>query len=129
MLDSENPILNNPYREPKLHYATNADGELDYSDVVPGRRPFSGSMQSIPRRQGPQRHLIGQDDLADEDDLVNRLRKEIKDWREAEYPGALTRITRELLNFWFRNEERGFDQSLFFAQQDAIETAIYLNEV
>lgn len=25
-----NPILNNPYEEPRLHYATNVEGELDY---------------------------------------------------------------------------------------------------
>ena len=37
----DNPILNNPYTEPNRHYATNLDGELDYSDIRPGRRIFT----------------------------------------------------------------------------------------
>src|SRR5437867_2987080 len=37
----ENPILNNPYEEPSWHYATNLQGELDYSCPVKGRRIFT----------------------------------------------------------------------------------------
>ena len=48
---------------------------------------------------------------------------EVKTWRDAEYPNT-TRVTRELLHFWFTNDERDFTQWLFFAQQEAIETAI-----
>ena len=46
-MPNENPILNNPYREPALHDATNVDGELDYQDIVKGRRLFSGTVQTI----------------------------------------------------------------------------------
>ena len=60
--------------------------------------------------------------------VVNLLRREIGAWRQAMYPQT-TRITRELLQFWFLNPERDFTQSLFFAQREAIETAIWLNEV
>ena len=39
-----NPILNSPYPEPNLHYATVATGEekgsLDYTRIVEGRRIF-----------------------------------------------------------------------------------------
>ena len=59
---------------------------------------------------------------------VNLLRREVGAWRAAEYPQT-TRITRELLRFWFLNPERDFILSLFFAQREAIETAIWLNEV
>ncbi len=47
----ENPILNNPYEEPRLHYVTNLEGELDYSKVEKGRRVFAGSVQTIPLPQ------------------------------------------------------------------------------
>lgn len=32
-MSSENPILNSPYEEPKLHYATDPDSSLDYNDI------------------------------------------------------------------------------------------------
>jgi type III restriction enzyme len=129
-MTSENPILNNPYREPELHYATNLDGELDYEDVVEGRRLFSGKVQTIPVQQKGQRDLLqanGVTAASHGEHIVNVLRREVKAWRDGGYANA-TRVTRELLNFWFKNEERDFTQMLFFAQQEAIETAIYLNE-
>ena len=130
-MPNDNPILNNPYREPVLHYATNLKGELDYQEIVKGRRLFSGTVQTIPVPQGAQRDLPGVNEslaAAHGDHLVNILRREVKLWREADYPST-TRVTRELLRFWFKNEERDFTLMLFFAQQEAIETAIYLNEV
>jgi type III restriction enzyme len=54
-MTNDNPILNNPYAEPELHYATNPEGELDYENVVPGRRLFTGTAQTIPVRQKDQR--------------------------------------------------------------------------
>ena len=130
-MSSENPILNNPYVEPELHYATNLDGELDYEDVVKGRRLFNGRVQTIPVQQRGQRDLLEMDDVVagtHSEHLVNILRKEVRAWREGGYCST-TRVTRELLQFWFANPERDFTQKLFFAQQEAIETAIYLNEV
>lgn len=62
---NENPILNNPYTEPRLHYATNLDGELDYESVVQGRRLFREAVPAIPVRQRGQRHLMGVNDLPD----------------------------------------------------------------
>ena len=127
----ENPILNNPYEEPVWHYATNLQGELDYSRPVKGRRIFTPDIQSIPVRQGQQGELIEINDTADADHgshVVNLLRREVAVWRGSKYPQT-TRITRELLQFWFLNPERDPTQSLFFAQREAIETAIWLNEV
>lgn len=40
-----NPILNNPYEEPRRHYATSPSGELNYDDVRSERRPFTGQLQ------------------------------------------------------------------------------------
>jgi hypothetical protein len=56
------------------------------------------------------------------------LRKEVGTWREEKYPNT-NRITRELLHFWFLNDERSDNLKLFFAQREAVETAIFLNEV
>jgi len=130
-VSADNPILNNPYREPERHYATNLDGELDYEKVVEGRRMFSGSVQTVPAPQRAQRSLLEINQVAAAshgNHIINVLRREVKAWRDGGYQNA-TRLTRELLRFWFANQERSFTQSLFFAQQEAIETAIFLNEV
>jgi type III restriction enzyme len=128
-MTGDNPILNNPYEEPRFHYATNPSGELDYAKVLGGRRIFTGQLQSIPVRQ-QQPEIFSVQDLAAEYAplLVNRLRVEVARWRNDKYPQT-TRITRELLTFWFLNAEREPRQKLFFAQREAVETAIWLNEV
>jgi len=131
MATEQNPILNNPYEEPGWHYATNLQGELDYTRPVKGRRFFTPEIQSIPVRQGPQGDLAELNDVAQNqhgNHNVNLLRREVSAWRTAKYPQS-TRITRELLQFWFLNAERDMTQSLFFAQREAIETAIWLNEI
>jgi len=61
--------------------------------------------------------------------LVNLLREQVAQWREAAYPDVTSRVTRDLLLFWFRNPDRPAWKKLFFAQQEAVETAIWLNEV
>jgi type III restriction enzyme len=130
-MSNENPILNNPYVEPRLHYATNVDGELDYENVVQGRRLFREAVPAIPVRQGGQRHPMGVNDPADgspTERIINLLRSEVRAWRDGGYANA-TRVSRDLLHFWFKNEERRDTQKLFFAQQEAIETAILLNEI
>ena len=58
-MTSDNPILNNPYSEPVLHYATNLEGELDYETQVKGRRAFTGAVQAIPVKQKNQADLPG----------------------------------------------------------------------
>ena len=72
----ENPILNNPYEEPTRHYSTDLSGELDYAEIVPGRRVFTGQVQSIPVRQ-KQRELINAEDMEGTYAplLVNRVRR------------------------------------------------------
>ena len=131
LMADENPILNNPYEEPEGHYATNLAGELDYSKPVKGRRVFTPEIQTIPVRQGAQEELMELNEVAGAQygsHAVNLLRREVSAWRNEKYPQT-TRITRELLQFWFLNPERDMTLSLFFAQREAIETAIWLNEV
>ena len=129
-MQSNNPILNNPYQEPKLHYHTNQNGELDYVDIIEGRRIFASNINVIPQRQVDQNEIFELNDLHDFDNhLVNLIRKEVGQWRANEYKNSTTRVTKELLDFWFRNPDRHAIKKLFFAQQEAIETAIWLNEV
>ncbi len=129
-MTSDNPILNSPYDEPVLHYATDADGSLNYNDIRKGRRIFVPDISAIPTRQGPQTSAFEINDFAEEygTHLINLCRKEIGKWRLEKYPNT-TRVTKELLQFWFDNPERHSVKKLFFAQQEAIETAIWLNEV
>jgi len=102
-----NPILNSPYEEPQLHYATDEDGSLNYIDIRSVRRIFTPDIQPIPTRQNQPGSIFEIDDYADEFGgyPVNLLRSEIGKWRESLYPG-MTRVTKELLSFWFTNPER-----------------------
>lgn len=56
--------------------------------------------------------------------LVNLVRERVKAWRQQGYPGV-TRTTLELLQWWRRD---GRQARLFFAQLEAAETIIFLNE-
>jgi hypothetical protein len=127
--EGDNPILNSPYDEPLLHYATDDEGALDYSKVVKGRRIFTPEIQVIPVRQGPQQTMFEVNERAAEfgTHLINLTRKEVGAWRDAGYPGV-TRVSKELLAFWFLDVDRHADQRLFFAQREAAETTVWLNE-
>ena len=128
--NSKSPILNNPYEEPRLYYDTDMDGNLDYSHVIDGRRPFTTSIDIVPKHQDQMR-MFGGSDFENADPnaaFINEIRSQVKKWRENNYNGV-TRVTRELLNYWFKNPERQWHLQLFFCQGEAIETAIYLNEV
>src|SRR4051812_28050164 len=67
--------------------------------------------------------------------LVHKIRLGVKAWREARYAGA-SDTTRALLNHWFNTEHLlpGADGNMrefayFFAQREAVESAIWLYEV
>jgi len=127
---NNNPILNSPYEEPLWHYATNEQGELDYELPIKGRRIFAPDINVIPSKQGKQKGVFEINDVAANYNthIINLIRKEVGNWRKHVYPQT-TRVTKELLNFWFNNPERHAIKKLFFAQQEAIETAIWLNEI
>lgn len=67
--------------------------------------------------------------------LVATLRKRVKEFRDGRYAGA-TETSRSLLNWWF-NEPHLIEQAYgpatsfayFFAQREAMETIVYLNDV
>lgn len=128
---SDNPILNNPYEEPRFHYDSYSNGNLDYSKILDGRRPYTTNLSVTPSgQQNPE--IFGASELDDGSDpnarFINHIREVVGEWRNKSYAGA-TRVTRELLNFWFNNPERAFRHRLFFCQREAVETAVYLNEI
>jgi len=126
-MPSNNPILNNPYLEPILHYDTDSESSLDYTSIRKGRRIFKADSAVIPTGQ---KEVFEWNEDAEEylTHIINLCRKEIGLWRTANYPNT-TRVTKELLTFWFNNPERLVTKKLFFAQQEAVETAIWINEV
>jgi len=78
-----------------------------------------------PPDRGPQGSMFEVNDYAAEygRQLVNMVRTEVGKWRNDKYPNT-TRVTKELLTFWFNNPERHAIRKLFFAQRESIETAI-----
>jgi type III restriction enzyme len=128
---AQGPILNGPYDEPRFHYATAQDGNLDYRDKRSGRRIFAPDTPQVPLGQTPQQGLYDLNEFAANyrQFLVNQLREQLSAWRAGGYAGVTSRVTRELLSFWFENPERPSYQRLFFAQREAVEAAIWLNEV
>ncbi len=125
------PILNGPYDAPAWHYATAEDGSLDYERPLPGRRIFATQTPQVPLGRQPQGSLYDLNDFAAEyrEQLVNLVREQVERWRQADYPGVTSRVTRDLLTYWFANPQRPDHKKLFFAQREAVEAAIWLNEV
>ncbi|MCD8298027.1 MAG: DEAD/DEAH box helicase family protein [Prevotella sp.] len=124
------PILNNPYEEPQWHYDATPDGNLDYSKTIKGRRPYAANLTVIPTTSA-NNTIFSNEDIPIEDNnapFINQIREVVKKWRNQNYT-KVTRTTRELLTYWFLNPERELNKSLFFCQREAVETAIYLNEV
>ena len=128
--NNDNPVLNNPYEEPKYYYDTDMNGNIDYSKVINGRRPYGYDVNIVPKKRG-DKTLFSQEDFISVDpnaEFINGIREEVKAWRKAGYPKA-SRITKELLDYWFNNHERRANLKLFFCQREAVETAVWLNEI
>ena len=67
--------------------------------------------------------------------LVAELRKQVKQWRDANYAKA-TETSRSLLNWWFntphllpRADGSMAEFQYYFAQREALETVVYLYDV
>lgn len=98
-----------PWDEPRAHRNRNpVDGQP--AIVVPQRRP--------------SRMVI-----------VQNLRADVRQWRDASYPGA-SDTTRTLLTHWFERPHRTrspagdeFEFRYYFCQREAVETLVYLKEV
>lgn len=129
-----NPILNNPYQEPQKFYNTSPlDGSLDYDEIITGRRPYIPYLNPVPQTRGNQRQLFSSKELEKNYSglLINKIRKEISTWRNFNYNNFsdVTRVTKELISHWFLIDKKEDWKKLFFAQREAIEITIWINEV
>jgi len=57
-MSADNPILNSPYLEPKLHYDTDSEGSLDYTRIRQGHRIFKADIAVIPTKQTGQKEIF-----------------------------------------------------------------------
>src|SRR4051812_37098108 len=117
----EEPIICSPFAEPTAHWHI-VEGEAP--EHRPGRRPAVYYYRDPKYKPAPGE--IGTSGNPVELALVNEIRKRVKQWRSDGYPGV-TRTTLELLQWWHR-EGREEKKRQFFAQLEAAETVIFLNE-
>lgn len=129
-------VICDAFAEPEAHYELLRGGK---SRRTAGRRPSMRFLASARDAKGGIAGVVGKEASLFEDmlasieqrnDSVNGLRDEVREWRNAGYPGTAM-VTRRLLEWWFeRGEERAAEfQRFFFCQQEAVETIIYLYEV
>jgi type III restriction enzyme len=111
-------IICSPFEEPVHHWHL-FEGETPVKR--PGRRP-AGYYYPEPAGEGDG--AAAPKGTAVELKLVNLIRARLGEWRDAGYPGV-TATTLELLRYW-RRDGRGF--RFFFAQLEAAETVVFLNE-
>ncbi|MBN2208447.1 MAG: DEAD/DEAH box helicase family protein [Candidatus Coatesbacteria bacterium] len=123
----ENPIINSPFSEPSRHFKFGEGGITD--EIVDGRRISSYFVPiAKPRKRGSKQLHIGTEwtqDRIKPNELVNDIRKRVSMWREGGFVGV-TPTTRRLLDHWTDPER---EKRLFFCQNEALQTAIYITEV
>lgn len=115
------PVINRPYEEPQRHWRYGKEG---IPSIVAERRPATYWFKTG-RTGTAQQELLAEEE-ADDLPLVNRLRQDVRRWRQSGYRGA-SAVTRDLLNHW-GNPDR-VPHRLFFCQLEAAETIIYLLEL
>ena len=112
-------ILSSPYDEPTEHWHYNP--EVEQFEKRQGRRPAS----FVRRVQGSKTTEVGS--VIEQIPLANQIRNRVRDWRQRGHPGV-TSTTKRLIQYWYDETEHD-RRRFFFAQLEAIETLIWLNEV
>ena len=122
------PIINRPYDPPEFHWQRHRDGRRVDADKQPGRYPATGLLPVLKGHTIRLRNTAALSgdltDLPPRLDLANDIRDQVGHWQASQYAGV-TPVTRDLINHWMNAEKDG----LYFAQQEAILTAIWLHEV
>jgi type III restriction enzyme len=123
----ENPIINSPFDEPTRHFRFADEGITD--EVVDGRRTSSYFVPiAKPKKKGTKQLLFDTEwtqDRLEENRLVNDIRRRVALWRQGGYVGV-TPTTARLIAYW---TDPSREKKLFFCQNEALETAIYIAEV
>ena len=120
MTDFEVPeaFICSPFEEPAAHWHLQEGVDPEKRE---GRRP---AIYFYPAPSTDEPGTSPSAGTAIELKLVNLIRARVKQWRSDGYPGV-TATTLELLQYW-RRDGRSF--RFFFAQLEAVETIIFLNE-
>lgn len=128
-------VICDAYKEPQRHYQILPGGK---SRLVLERRPSKRYLVGGRDARGGITAVVGQspdlfqDDVAANEklnDFINKLRDEVRAWRDGGYPGTAL-VTRRLLEWWFEREEerKAIGRQFFFCQREAVETLIFLYE-
>jgi type III restriction enzyme len=119
----ESPVICKPYYEPTQYWEY--DRNTGRAQKMEGRRAasywYKDPAADIRRGQMTLELEEARRDLV----LVNRLRKDVKHWRERGWEGA-ENVTKDLLRHWWRKDR---SRRFFFCQLEAAETIIFLNEI
>jgi type III restriction enzyme len=123
----ENPIINSPFDEPTRHFRFSDEGITN--EEVDGRRTSSYFVPiAKPKKTGAKQLQFDTEwtqDRLEENKLVNDIRRRVGLWRKGGYVGV-TRTTARLIAYW---TDPNREKKLFFCQNEALETAIYITEV
>ena len=123
----ENPIINSPFDEPTCHFRFADEGITD--EIVDGRRSSSYFVPiARPKKKGSKQLQFDTEwtqDRIEENKLVNDIRRRVALWRKGGYVGV-TPTTARLIAYW---TDPNREKKLFFCQNEALETAIYIAEV
>jgi type III restriction enzyme len=123
----ENPIINSPFDEPNRHFRLSDEGITN--EIDDGRRTSSYFIPiAKPKKKGSnQLHFDTEwtQDRIEENKLVNDIRRRVAVCRKGGYIGV-TPTTSRLIAYW---TDPNREKKLFFCQNEALETAIYIAEV
>jgi len=123
----ENPIINSPFDEPTRQFRFTDEGITN--EIVDGRRISSYFVPiAQPKKKGAQQRVLDTEwtqDRIEENKLVNDIRRRVALWRTGGYLGV-TPTTARLIAYW---TDTSREKELFFCQNEALETAIYIAEV
>ena len=136
----ERPILNSPYLHPTRHWELDESGQPTQKIIERRRRAdFVTPIPRPRRRQGaPTQQLLVLDEgqglsteaqQYDVTAIINQVRRLVDEWRAIKDPSrwGVTPETQRLLQHWRSDNFSGVRP--FFAQVEAVETAIWLAEV
>lgn len=119
----ESPVICKPYYEPDRYWEY--DRTTGRAGQQTGRRPamYWYKLPDADTRRGQLTLELeeGRRELV----LVNKLRRDVKRWRQSNWEGA-TNVTKDLLRHWWRKDRA---RRFFFCQLEAVETIIFLNEI
>jgi type III restriction enzyme len=123
----ENPIINSPFDEPTRHFRFTDEGITN--EIVDGRRTSSYFVPiAQPKKKGTKQLHFDTEwtrDRIEENKLVNDIRRRVALWQKGGYVGV-TPTTARLIGYWI---DPNREKKLFFCQNEALETAIYITEV